>query len=160
MDWTHLMAAFWGGSFTLLFAYGMYRITFEREARGSVPSEEEPVDEKEVDQIDRAFAALDAQDDQPGDMRNNVFPLPPKPQAVEPIKPKAEHKIIKVAAGHPCRFLDLTAPPQFRAGECQGLCRHPGQNGRICHWAPAVAKQCGYFDPKVRPRVKLRRAEA
>lgn len=158
------MAALWGGSFTLLFAYGVYRITLEQTARvrEAEPSEEEPMDEKEIDQIDHAFAAMDAQDAQPGEMRNNVFPMPPRKEdvVVEPIKPKAEHKIIKVAAGHPCRFLDLTAPPQFRSGECQGLCRHPGQNGRICHWAPAVAKQCGYFDPKVRPRVKLRRAEA
>ena len=126
--------------------------------------EEEIVEEvDERDAIDKAFDMLDEQENSPG-VQNNVFPLgprltdpqPEKKRLVAPTHAKAEHKIIKPTPGHPCRFLDGTPPPHFRDGECSGVCRYPRQNGRACFWAPNVATQCSYFDPKVRPRVKLR----
>jgi hypothetical protein len=162
MDWSHALSAFYGASFALLFAWGAYRVSLEkRDPAPAEEEEEEPMDKDERDQIDRAFDALDAQEGVGGDLANNVFPLPsPRSRAkaveVQPSKPKAEDKIIKAAEGHPCRFLDATTPDHFRAGECQGLCRHPAQSGRICFWVANVATQCSYFDPKVRPRVKLK----
>jgi hypothetical protein len=160
MDWTHVASALFGGSFGMLVAWASYRVALERRAEEAAPEEEDPVEEVDKDQIDRAFEMLDHQEAEGGGLANNVFPLP-QPRSVEhvevaPSKPKAEDKIIKVAHGHPCRFLDETTPAHFHAGECQGLCRHPGQSGRICFWVPNVATQCSFFDPKVRPRVKLR----
>lgn len=162
MDWTHGLSALYGACFALLFAWGAYRVALEKRKPGPVENEdkEDPMEKDERDQIDRAFHALDEQEkDVGGDLANNVFPLAPRgtpAPVVTPTKPKAEDKIIVEAKGHPCRFLDATTPPHFQAGECQGICRHPGQSGRICFWVANVATQCSYFDPKVRPRVKLR----
>ena len=158
MDWTHLVSALWGASFGGLLAWASYRAALEKRLPKVV--EDEPVEKNEKDQIDRAFEMLNHQEAEGGGLANNVFPLPQPRNVAQvqilPTKAKAEDRIIKESPGHPCRFLDASTPPHYRAGDCAGMCRHPAQNGRICHWQPNVAKQCSYFDPKVRPRVKLR----
>lgn len=59
-------------------------------------------------------------------------------------------KALPMVPGHPCAHLRATYPQGFTARDCQGSCASPRQEGRICHWASAVANQCPVFDPKLR----------
>ena len=107
MDWTHLVTALGGASFTGLFAWAVYRVRLEQiaEAVMTPPTpkqlasnvkvralfekikdlqrkddeddEEEIVEKDERDAIDRAFDILDEQENTPG-VENNVFPLAPR----------------------------------------------------------------------------------
>lgn len=53
--------------------------------------------------------------------------------------------------GHPCFHLSGEKPPNFTKDQCQGLCTHANQRGRVCFFAPAAAKHCEYFKAKVIP---------
>lgn len=92
-----------------------------------------------------------------------VFPLPPAPAAKAlPMAPAAPvHKLMRQPATfrknnigqpqgpHPCYHLHPKIPSNF-VGQCQGTCRAPTQDGRICHWPQTSAQSCPTFQPIVR----------
>lgn len=80
----------------------------------------------------------------------NVFGLPPRRRPVEPKEPPVERPMHKTEVpGHPCFHLSAERPSHFREGECGGTCTHRTQQGRICFWPAATARNCPVFTPKV-----------
>lgn len=67
-----------------------------------------------------------------------------------PLAPSAVPRVVKAPAvpGHPCIHLRAEYAVNYSAKDCQGSCGHPGQEGRVCHWAPPVATQCPVFEPR------------
>jgi hypothetical protein len=93
----------------------------------------EMMDQAEGKSLDRAFAALDEQD------------------ALIGLQPEPKEKVNGVAHGrhlpvHPCLMLDPdNRPPNYRPGECQGVCKHTSQKGRVCLWPKQTAHNCPVF---------------
>lgn len=49
---------------------------------------------------------------------------------------------------HPCFNLSKDNIPGHLTGQCQGLCQHSSQRGRICYWPPTSASNCDVFESK------------
>jgi hypothetical protein len=63
-----------------------------------------------------------------------VAPLPPAVSVRE-----ATQLVKTLAKVHPCFYLGVGTGLGLRVGDALGLCEHPQQMGRPCHWAPAAA---------------------
>lgn len=94
--------------------------------------------------LDAAFSQLD-QDESMG----NMIPLPPTSYGVAPLPVRLP--VLPPVPGHPCAMLRADYPPGYTAKDCQGVCSHPSQDGRVCHWVPPVAPQCPVFVARFRP---------
>jgi hypothetical protein len=63
--------------------------------------------------------------------------------AEEPEAPKA----LRIQrTDHPCYFLGDHDDPNWK-DLCSGVCHHPSQVGRVCHWTAARARECDLFEP-------------
>jgi uncharacterized protein DUF6290 len=104
--------------------------------------------------MNRAFDVLDAQEPENTLPATHTFSPPPAalPEpAPHPLKrvPKiTPMPLPRVPSGpHPCLHLSIVIPAPL-VGQCQGMCQHPSQKGRPCHWAPGLAQSCPIFEGK------------
>lgn len=157
MIWQYLLPVFTllGG---LLLGIGVMHLRAVRRRRKKVVVKT-PKRNRRAEVIDAAYAEIDKSEEQPNGL---VFGFPPPPRMPE--LPREEPKMNRTGKieveGHPCIFLNGVLPPNFRPGECQGLCWNPdpGQRGRICFWTAPSATNCSWFRPKVLPtKVKLKK---
>lgn len=53
---------------------------------------------------------------------------------------------VRKHSSHPCAHLERTFHTTlYGAKDCEGMCTHPNQHGRVCFWPPAGAKDCTLF---------------
>ena len=112
--------------------------------------------------MEAAFAALDSavENHYPG-----VIPMPPlaaamagagavvmAPMAEAPVAspsinaPQQSSTTAAPYSGHSCIHLQPGGTAQYTHDQIQGTCA--AQNGRVCHWASHVAKNCSVFRPR------------
>jgi hypothetical protein len=49
---------------------------------------------------------------------------------------------------HACIYLSKEGNQHFRPGECEGICKHSSQRGRVCFWPSATARNCKEFEAR------------
>lgn len=116
------------------------------------------------DVLDQAFDQLEAMDNvAPG--LPGVFGLPPARKAIPGVITEAERthpqqRVVKTTpmqlpvvppGPHPCMHLSARIPAHLR-GQCQGICTHRDQDGRICYWTPTTCVNCSMYEPKASHR--------
>lgn len=118
----------------------------------SPPVSEPVMTETKKDVVDEAFEVLDKIEEESGLLppprRKPLVGVPTEAERTHPKQRVARQvplPVRQVPSGpHPCQHLGPA--PKDLAQECQGLCEHRLQRGRLCYWTPTTASQCQYFE--------------
>lgn len=92
--------------------------------------------------LDAAFDQLDRDE-----ALSSFVPFPPTTTGTTVPSSLPQYPLVP---GHPCAMLKAESPSGYTARDCQGMCGHPTQEGRVCHWGAPVAAQCPVFVPRFR----------